>query len=75
MKKKEIISLAESMGFVLEYDRFYEKPHPTDVFPVTPFMLFVHKDSGTKWIWHKEDSDKENIAAGNRVLNCIKQNV
>lgn len=72
MTKREIISLAESMGFELEYDRFYEKPHPTDVFPVTPFMLFVHKDNDTKWIWHKENSDKENIAEGNRALNSAK---
>ena len=49
MNKEQIISLAESMGFDLEYDRFYEKLHPADAYPYPAHMIFVHKnDPGEK---------------------------
>jgi hypothetical protein len=78
MNKKQIISLAESMGFELEYDRFYDMPHPMDIYPSPPFMLFVHKDGpkgnkAVKWVWYKDELDEENIANGNHILNFINQ--
>lgn len=80
MNKEQIISLAESMGFDLEYDRFYDKLHPADAYPYPAHMVFVHKDNPrgekvTKWVWYKDETDEENIANGKIVMNFINQAV
>jgi len=78
MNKEQIISLAESMGFDLEYDRFYDSLHPADKYPYPAHMVFVHKDDPkgkkvTKWVWYKDETDKENIDNGKIIVNFINQ--
>ena len=41
MKKEEIITLANSMGFLLDYDRFDDKDYPGVANPDLRFMRFI----------------------------------
>lgn len=77
MTKQEIISLAESMGFQLEYDKFYDSLHPADRYPYPAHMVFIHKDGAEgkkaiKWVWYKSEENESNIATGQAILNFMK---
>lgn len=79
MEKEEIITLAESMNFVLDYDKFDDE--------VFPYIRFVSVDDeldepDLRWIWRMNDNDETNILDGQyiqsrlirkrQVLNSLK---
>ena len=79
MKKEEIITLAESMNFKLDYDKFDDK--------VLPYIRFVSVDDeldepDLRWVWRMNDEDETNILDGQyiqsrlvrkrQVLNSLK---
>lgn len=71
MNKQEIIILAESMGFVLDYDKFDDKEYPGDSSNLR-FLRFVSPEEdlderGLRWIWYKHFTDLENIEEGEHV--------
>lgn len=75
MNKKEITSLAESMGFKLDYDKFDDKEYPGDSNNMR-YLRFVSKENSLdekdlRWIWYKEDSDKDNINRGNYIKSRL----
>lgn len=77
MDKQEIIQLAESMGFKLNYDKFDDKEYPGDS-NVLRYLRFVSKDDNLdekdlRWIWYKEDSNQDNIARGILIQKRLKK--
>lgn len=86
MKKEEIITLAESMNFVLDYDKFDDKEYPGDSNNLR-YLRFISNDDeldekDLRWIWYKNDEDETNILDGQyiqsrlvrkrQVLNSLK---
>ena len=76
MNKEEIIQLANTMGFILQYDKYDDKEYPGDsnnlryLRFVCPNPLLDEKD--LRWIWYKEDSDENNIERGQYILARLK---
>jgi hypothetical protein len=77
MKKEKIISLAYSMGFLLNYDKYDNKEYPGSRSELR-FLRFVSTDSSLdepdlRWVWYKDDSDEENIKRGKYVQRRIQR--
>jgi len=79
MKKEEIVTLAESMNFKLDYDKSDDE--------VLPYIRFVSVDDeldekDLRWIWLINETDADNIDYGKyiqsrlvrkrQVLNSLK---
>ena len=86
MKKEEIITLAESMNFKLDYDKFDDKEYPGDSNNLR-YLRFTSNDDeldekDLRWIWLKNETDADNIDYGKyiqsrlvrkrQVLNSLK---
>ena len=86
MEKQEIIKLAQSLGFVLDYDKFDDKEHPVDSTNLR-YLRFESNDKeldekDLRWIWYKNDSYEDNYKRGiyiqkrlikkRQVLNSLK---
>ena len=80
MNKEEIIKLAESLDFILDYDKYEDKEYPGDSNNMR-YLRFISKDQSLdekdlRWIWYKNDSDEDNILRGQHIksrLNKKKQ--
>lgn len=87
MKKKEIINLAKSIGFKLDYDKSEGLEHNGSPSYNGKWMRFVSIDDeldekDLRWIWYMDDSHKDNVARGEyiqkrlikkrKVLNSLK---
>lgn len=77
MNKKEIIQLANTMGFILQYDKYDDKEYPGDPINLL-YLRFISPDKtldekGLRWIWYKEDSDEDNIARGQYIQARLKR--
>jgi hypothetical protein len=75
MNKKEIISLAESMNFKLDYDKYDDKEYPGDSNNMR-YLRFVSKDDSLdekdlRWIWFKDSEDKENVIRGKVIQSRL----
>lgn len=71
MNKQEIITLAESMGFVLDHDKYDEIQYPGESNNLR-YLRFVSTDKtldekDLRWIWYKEDSDEDNLVIGKHI--------
>ncbi len=86
MKKEEIVTLAESMNFKLDYDKFDDKEYPGDSNNLR-YLRFVSVDDeldekDLRWVWLKNETDADNIDYGKyiqsrlirkrQVLNSLK---
>jgi len=76
MNKQEIITLAQSMGFKLDYDRFDDKEYQGVANPDLKFLRFVSQDDSLdekdlRWIWYKKDTDEDNIYTGIYIKSRI----
>ena len=86
MEKQKIIELAQSLGFVLDYDKFDDKEYPVDSNNLR-YLRFESNDKeldekDLRWIWYKNDSDDDNYKRGiyiqkrlikkRQVLNSLK---
>jgi hypothetical protein len=72
MTQKEIITLTESLGFVLDLDRYESGSDSTGL----KYLRFISSklkldEKDLRWIWYKEDSDEDNIVRG----QCIKSRI
>lgn len=77
MNKEEIISLAESMGFVLDYDKFDDKVYPGDSNNLR-FLRFTSPEEdlderGLRWIWYKDVEQNKNIEQGKYIQSRLKR--
>jgi hypothetical protein len=75
MNKNEIISLAESMNFKLDYDKYDDKEYPGDSNNMR-YLRFVSKDDSLdekdlRWIWFKDSEDKENVIRGKVIQSRL----
>ena len=71
MNKEEIINLAKSMGFKLDYDKFENKEYPGDSNNLR-YLRFVSADDKLdekelRWIWYKNRTNVENIQEGEYI--------
>lgn len=78
MNKEEIIVLAESMGFVLDYDRYDEKDYPGVANNSLRFLRFNSSEEDLderelRWIWYKHFSDADNIEQGKYIQSRLKR--
>ncbi len=86
MEKEEIITLAESMNFKLDYDKFDDKEYPGDSNNLR-YLRFISNDDELdekelRWVWFKNEIDADNIDYGKyiqsrlirkrQVLNSLK---
>jgi hypothetical protein len=76
MNKQEIVQLAESMGFKLDYDRFDDKEYPGVANTDLKFLRFVSTDDSLdekdlRWIWYKNVNDKINIKRGKVIQSRL----
>ena len=84
--KEQIIELANSMEFILDYDKYDDKEYPGDSSGLR-YLRFVSKDTeldepDLRWIWYKNVSEFDNIKKGKiikyrlnkkrEVLNFLK---
>jgi len=74
MNKQEIIQLAESMGFKLDYDK-WNNPDKGE-FSNGDWLRFVSIDDSLdekdlRWIWFKDSEDKENIIRGKVIQSRL----
>lgn len=77
MNKKEIINLAESMGFKLDYDKYDNKEYPGDSNNLR-FLRFVSKDDNLdekdlRWIWYKNENYQINLNKGLQIQSRLKR--
>ena len=75
MNKQEIISLAESLGFVLDNDKYDDKTYSGESNNLR-YLRFVSAESGLdekdlRWIWYKEDSDEDNLNRGRYIKSRL----
>ena len=75
LTKQNIISLAESMNFKLDYDKFDDKEYPGDSNNMR-YLRFVSNDDSLdekdlRWIWFKDSEDKENIIRGKVIQSRL----
>ncbi len=76
MNKDQIISLAESMGFKLDYDK-WDNPDKGE-FSNGDWLRFVSKDDSLdepdlRWIWYKKNYDSDNIARGKKIISRLEK--
>lgn len=76
MNKEEIIKLADSLGFDLDYDKS-ELREDAGEYEIS-YMRFTFKDESLdepdlRWIWYMEDSDSDNINRGRGILARINK--
>jgi hypothetical protein len=74
MKKQEIIQLAESMGFKLDYDK-WNNPDKGE-FSNGDWLRFVSNndsldEKNLRWIWFKDDNDETNIKIGKHIQSRL----
>jgi hypothetical protein len=74
LNKEQIISLAESIGFKLDYDK-WENPD-TSEFSNREWLRFISQDESLderelRWIWYKEDSDEDNYKRGQYIKSRL----
>ena len=72
MNKQEIITLAESLGFVLDLDRYESGSESTGL----KYLRFISPEpeldeKDLRWIWYKEDSDEDNIIRGKYIKSRL----
>lgn len=77
MNKEEIIQLAESMGFILQYDKYDDKKYPGESTDLR-YLRFICPDPlldepDLRWIWYKHVNDDTNIANGEHIKARIKR--
>lgn len=78
MNKQEIIQLAESMGFKLDYDKFDDKEYPGDSNNLK-YLRFISTDDfldekDLRWIWFKVWTKELNIQNGQNIqLRLLKK--
>ena len=71
INKEDIINIAQSMGFELNYDQF-EIPHKE-------WLRFVYNNARNldepdlRWIWYKDMSMFENLKKGSNILFKLGQ--
>lgn len=70
MNKEEIITLAESMNFKLDYDKWVNEDKGR--FSNGEWLRFVSLDDDLdekdlRWIWYKTDTDEDNILRGKHI--------
>jgi hypothetical protein len=85
MNKQEIIALAESMNFKLDYDKWIDTD--TSEYSNGEWLRFTSTDDelderDLRWIWYKNNADSNNIEDGKyiqsrlirkrQVLNSLK---
>ena len=68
MKKEDIIKLATSMGYKLDYDKSEDREYEGSSSTLR-FFRFVSIDDSLdekdlRWIWYMEDTDEVNINRG-----------
>ena len=68
MSKEDIIKLAESMGFILDYDKFDDKGYPIGSSKFR-YLRFISNDKSLdelalRWIWYRDIPDEDNISNG-----------
>lgn len=71
MNKQEIITLAESLGFVLDYDKYDDKVYSGESNNLR-YLRFISTEpkldeKDLRWIWYKEDLDEDNLAIGKYI--------
>jgi len=76
MTNNEIIELADSLGFDLDYDKS-EIREDAGEFDLR-YMRFVSKDESLdeadlRWIWYMEDSDSDNINRGKYIISRLEK--
>jgi hypothetical protein len=74
LNKEQIISLAESIGFKLDYDK-WDNPD-TNEFSNGKWLRFISQDESLderelRWIWYKEDSDEDNYKRGQYIKSRL----
>ena len=77
MSKKEIIDLAKSMGFKLDYDKYDDKEYSGDSNNLR-YLRFVSKEDNLdekdlRWIWYKNDSYQNNLNRGLHIQSRLKR--
>lgn len=75
MNKQEIITLAESLGFVLDYDKYDDKIYPGESNSLR-YLRFVSAESeldekDLRWVWYKEDLDEDNLVRGRYIKSRL----
>ena len=75
MNKEEIIFLAKSMNFKLDYDKFDDKEYSGDSNNMR-YLRFVSNDDSLdekdlRWKWFKDSEDKENIIRGKVIQSRL----
>lgn len=78
MEKEEIITLANSMGFLLDYDKFDDKDYSGVANLDLRFLRFITDkenldEKELRWIWYKDDSDDTNIRRGKRIQSRLQR--
>lgn len=86
MEKQQIIELAQTLNFIVDYDKYDDKEYPGDSNNLR-YIRFISNDNeldekDLRWIWYKDDSDETNISRGlylqkrlnkkRQVLNFLK---
>jgi len=76
MTNDEIIKLADSLGFELDYDKSEIREDASE-FDLR-YMRFVSKDESLdepdlRWIWYMEDSDSDNINRGKHIISRLEK--
>lgn len=74
MNKNEIIKLANSMGFLLDYDK-WNNPDKGE-FSNGNWLRFVTDkeeidEKILRWIWYKDDSYEDNINRGQHIQSRL----
>jgi hypothetical protein len=78
MNKEEIVKLAESMGFKLDYDRFDDKEYLGVANNSLRFIRFISPDKtldepDLRWIWYKDEDYESNVNRGHYVLSRLNR--
>jgi len=74
LNKEQIISLAESIGFKLDYDKWDNENK--NEFSNGEWLRFISQDESLderelRWIWYKEDSDEDNYERGQYIKSRL----
>jgi hypothetical protein len=77
LSKQEIIQIAESMGFKLDYDKFDDKEYPGDSNNLR-YLRFVSieddlDEKELRWIWYKKDSNQDNMQRGMHIQSRLNK--
>ena len=86
MEKQQIIELAQTLNFIVDYDKYDDKEYPGDSNNLR-YIRFISNDNeldekDLRWLWYKDDSDEINLNKGlyiqkrlikkRQVLNFLK---